>query len=360
MPAAMQINLNVSGLNQAAANFGALSREMAETARQIQAIQRASGGSRGGALQNAQTRMNGGKTGMGADLQGLMAFGRAGAIAYGVSEAFQFLKNQTMQAAESLSTFADAVNQTGGSASDIAGLNFGYGIPGGQITSMANAFRQRLESDPFAMMSGARAGISPQLDARFGGNQNNAELLQKGLDYLHGIQDQEERLLEARRLGLEGALKYVNVSDRVWKDLQADAAAAKAMGTDWQQLGNDFDAEMGRLTRNFQLNFLPVVKSLADLFGALATSQRPLLGGAGTTDLFGIGGPKPIAQNPIMPALKHNTDAVNKNTQALLQPGVYGGGTEAVRVNEFLRNQIWRQQAISGAFGMGLTGPGVF
>lgn len=392
MPAAMQISINVQGLNQAAANFGNLSRGMQATARQIKAIQSAAGGRGGGitgplsrhqaaqaglavnpgsfdarhrafsaqrALTNAEDRMAGRGGGGGGGMMALAGLGKIGVAAFIASEALGGFTRHLMDTGQYLSQLANDAQTSGGSMGEIAKLNFGFGVPEGSIAARANDFRSRLESDPFAMMSGARAGISPQMDARFGGNQNNATLLQQWLEHLRGITSQEQRLIEARRTGTEWALKLVNVSDRVWREMQQDAAMMANLGSEWQTLGNDFDAELGRFTRNMKMAFLPALVLMNEHFRTMTYLFQGLGQFFGPIKL-NPGGAGPMAQNPIIPALNANTAATKRNTDVQLGRGTYGGGAGAQTDAKFLENQIFIEQQIRGSFRGGMSGPGVF
>jgi hypothetical protein len=96
-----------------------------------------------------------------------------------------------------------AAAQAGGATGFGVGIAAGMG-PGG-FQSQADAFRQRLASDPLTVMAYGKAMLPPE----YGGPQDTTRELQKAILKLAGIMDEDTRLMTARRMQLQ---PFLNLS----------------------------------------------------------------------------------------------------------------------------------------------------
>lgn len=122
------------------------------------------------------------------------------------------------------------------------------GFRGEEAATQAEAFRQRLLSDPTAANVGLQGGIRAR--PGLAGAADAPRLLQQGIDLLRQTTDAEERLRKARALGLTDTLKYLDVSRQVDARLrrQADIEERMASGRGPRD-ANDLDVSLETFQR---------------------------------------------------------------------------------------------------------------
>ncbi len=263
--------------------------------------------------------------------------------------------------AERLTELTAARTVSGGTTAQIAALA-ATGLGSGDLVNAAS-LRQRLGSDPFAMMAGVGLGIGPQLGRPFG-TQNEAALLQQAFDALRAMGEGEKQLRAARMLGLDALLPLINLSNEATKMRQADAAVqANILGKNGKS-AREFSASLGRVFYNWQSVIQafagPALPQLTQMLNAFATVLRdmaswftahPQLGQQiaasikGAIDqililvdllqlknpnqgLYGSWQAYLKASGMNTAATQANTTAMQQNTQAW-QSGTYGGGARA-------------------------------
>ena len=147
-----------------------------------------------------------------------------------LSELTRFAKNpieEMRQSAERAQTAITELRQaqifTGGGAAGVGGLAStleAIGISAERMTGIAEGLRERLFTDPLAMQAFGRAVVP----ARFGGPQDSARILDEAVRLLRETRDSEERLLTARRLGIEALLPLADLEDRHYEALRREGA----------------------------------------------------------------------------------------------------------------------------------------
>ncbi len=307
-------------------------------------------------------------------LSGAGATGMAGPIGAAVlgiasaGEATRKFAEEVSRAAERARSFSGAASLSGGSTEQVTQLA-SLGMRTADIASLAEQFRQRTSitsGDPFGIMAGARLTGGLVSDRQFG-SVNDAEVLLRALEGLRGITDSEERLREARRAGLEWALKLVSVSDKVWQQQREDFELRKRLYGDTRisQAAKDLAAQTRRVSDQWEdlrfvmlKSFIPqaeqAVGDLADAMRGLSTiAATPQVqgginaGGNGFWDAFVGALPGGSLFKPLFDAFKTAgqqtqqtaqtqqratqklVDAINANTAALKSGKVYGGGQNA-------------------------------
>jgi hypothetical protein len=219
---------------------------------------------------------------------------------------------------------------TGGSGASFGrGASYGgmMGMSPSDVAGAANSFRDRLGTDPFAMMAFGKPVISDKI----GGPGDNVKLLITAIDQLAVIENQQTRLLQARRMGLENFLWMADLTGGQRQMLKESGA----------QTGSLHNLNRGADARN---NYLEQLGN--DQWAQVRETWLPALSGFGQQMKLGAGW---IANN-IFPALQTahrawaavhgdgqggGSSALDKNTQALedlaymfrdSQRTVYGGG----------------------------------
>lgn len=178
-------------------------------------------------------------------------------------------------ASEGLASFRDAKTLSGGTTQQVASLT-ALGLPQGDITGLASSIRERMSRDPFAMHAGMRLGVGVQLPEPFA-DPNKAGFLLKIVEGLEAVQDPTQRAILAHRAHAESLLPLLDLSEKVRKEMMADAKVMADISGDpgATQAAKDFQAELGRLGRNFQMllqaGVKPLLPALADMTGKLAT-----------------------------------------------------------------------------------------
>jgi hypothetical protein len=248
----------------------------------------------------------------------------------------------------------------------------------GMDPGSAASLRERIATDPMAMMGAARIGVRA-LPTLFG-NQNNAQVAMQVLEGLQKVKAQGgDPLRTARMIGpeAEAMLPLLNMSERARKSLlgtadalakiaEAKPASASAdLDAAWERVGLAGDALKAALFNVFGTDMTTLVNGLADAMTGLATfiSQNADLIGkiAGVAVPF-IGAMQAIAAlveqvtgrkvvNPNIQAVNNNTAAVNNLTH-LLKGQIYGGGARAagalpsglngLQLNQMLQNTAHR------------------
>jgi len=336
------------------------------------------------------TRFNAGPVspliGRTAELLGVQTTGAAGLGVAGAAAAVGAFTLAVKGAVERLNEFGAAMRLSGGSAGDVAGIaRFGFTGAGG--AGAAEQFRQRIATDPMAMMFAARHGIRALPEPL--GTVNNAAVLKQGVDALRGITDAEERLRTARVFGLESALKYIDVSPRVNELLDQTVALEKNIAeSGGARAANDLSVSLdtlGRRLGDLEAVALPgVINKLNELIDTAARLSNRGSGGAAMdilsqqlnpfdpnfwrsknpfnrqfwTGLPEQGGSDPQAKH--RDALEANTKALKEHQEAMrafFQPGQYGGGryTQSGMPTGWSGDFLARQME-SGALSKGIPG----
>jgi hypothetical protein len=281
-----------------------------------------------------------------ARLLGIPMTGAAGLGFAGATLALGAFVAMLHTATQRLGQFGDAMRLSGGTAADVAGIGR-FGFRGEAGAGAAEGFRQRIATDPMAQMFAARLGIRA-LPEPFG-TVNNAALLNRAAEGLRRITDGEERLRAARVLGLESALRYIDVSPRLSAILDAQATFEERLGKGAQS-ANELAVATETLSNSWQ-----------DLMGVLAT---PVIEGL-ADDLQSInemlhGDFSSATQDKHAKALEDHTRAMREHADAMkafFQPGQYGGGHYSQNAmptgwsGDFLARQME-----SGALSKGIPG----
>jgi hypothetical protein len=173
----------------------------------------------------SSTRLNLGPVsplvGQAAEAFGIPAVGPFAAAIGAVSIAATGFAKAVQEASRNLNELGEAARLTGGGGRDVGQLG-AFGLRGGAAAGAAAGFQGRISGgDPFATMIAQQHGFF-NLPRPFG-DVNEAKGLAAALTYLRGIRDEGQRLREARVLGLEGELRYINVSERLYR-LRQDQA----------------------------------------------------------------------------------------------------------------------------------------
>lgn len=262
----------------------------------------------------------GGASGLAGGATGALA---GGAIAIGVSAAIgamHLLKAAFDEATATVGRFNQTMMTSGGTPRQTAFLDrLGIGA------DAAASFRQQLSTDPIAGAAGRKLGLGVQLPRPFG-KVNEAEKLQQALIALSQITNEEERLDQARRLGLDGYMKEIEMIRNHKAEMLREAAIRGAVGGAASKSFIEFEYQMTRLKQTLSLaavvGITPLIQSINEMFNALKVAgvvldslMPPWLK---TLLLPGAGASQQQATNA-------NTQAVNNNT-AVLRQGMYGGG----------------------------------
>jgi len=376
----MQISIRVQGAGVAVGQL----RQVAAMVRQIQQGQGGSayvnvfnygrgggsgGGSRGSTFGSRllgavnSTRLNfGGASPLVGRLTGLFGSELAGPLTLAAVAASGFAV-AVHQATETINTYGRAATISGAGPGQLARLG-ALGLAPTEAASAANSLRGALASNPMAQFARSQLGlgfVGPQQL----GSQDNAKVLADTLEALRRVTNAEEQLRLARMLGLEGMLDELRVSERVYRERQADAARRAANFGDPQtiQQGRDFNAEVkrtGELWNELGATFgketlpaamtvvsginqmlqdmLPTVKQLGqftnqtfnDLIDFIAQTGA-IQAGMAPVDAYNLVKGARQAQNALNNATNAaqnaNTNALKNLTQAI--NGMNGGGARA-------------------------------
>lgn len=267
---------------------------------------------------------------------------------------------QVGEAARTVSEFGQARTLSGGTTRQIAALQ-ALGVQ--DIAGQAGAFRERISSDPTAMLAAAQLGVRAT-PRGLSGTANEAAGFLKMLEGLRNITADlpanataaerlaanERQLRLARVLGQEAVLDELRVSERVWQARRRDIALRERLfDPATEQSARDLRGEMERLTRaqeNLQVGMtrrgfgmagrdigqlasnLNTLTDTIDRMGpvvdtALATFRYGLMNFPGMRFLFGnMGGTDPQTK-----ATQDNTKAVQDLSSTIKQ--TVGGGPRA-------------------------------
>lgn len=320
------------------------------------------------------TRFNiGGQSGGVSPLVGrtLNALGMSGATAGPVglalaaitltAMALKSLAEAAQDGAKALKEISDTASITGGTGAQSGALR-GLGISG----DFANSLRERLATDPLAMLGAAQSGVGRVTPSVYGGSQNNAAVVLEVLGKLRAEQDPNERIRKARMMGAESLLPLTNASDKATASLLKTAEALgrlsdanKTTSSDWdaatKRMGLVQDRLKGALFQAFGPGMIAVVsklssgaEKLADFaekfpqkllnsFEVAAIISNPIMA-APIHAAFDALRKQTGVNNPAAAATNGNTKAL-QNLTYLLSSQIYGGGSRA-----------------SGALPSGLTG----
>jgi len=294
------------------------------------------------------------------------------------SKAADSFQRNIFESARKISTLGDAARLSGGTSQEIGRLT-AYGVSPSEIPGMAQGLREKLSSDPHAMMMAHRAGISPQL-SRLHGSQNEAKTLLEAADGLAKISNAEERLRVARVLGIEPMLKIAELSQETRNRLKADGdALGKINGGDAVKTADEFNTALGRVSANWStfttslgkpfigmatgaLNTLAdALRGMSD-WGSQAAGAVKQVGGAmadmfpvlkGLYDLgkqLGIFKANQTAQNNTQQQLVNTMSQLNRT----MQQGLHGGGERAQRaIGSNMKGYFFARALESGALRMG-------
>jgi hypothetical protein len=299
-----------------------------------------------------QGGLNGGANGA---MGGMLLAGGV-AVAAAATQTFARWLGEASQAA---AAFKHEMLTTGGTARDTAALQT-FGLPG----DLANALRDRLSSDPFAM---ATAGA--QIDPRLGGSQNNAAILVREVEKLRAVywkpgmdraKAAEEALRRARILGIEPAMKLAAASAKLWAGMKRDLEVVAVLQERYGAGLNELEGQTNRLKQSADNAKTAIVGNaapgaadamavFADLLNKFAESKEAI-GAFGQALDFGLSSAGAIGQlyrfikwvgtagkamglggagkpDPAATATSANTQAVIDLTAAIKQQ--LGGGPRA-------------------------------
>lgn len=192
----------------------------------------------GGRLGGLQPLVGRTAAALGVDAEALGPLGLAAGALLGFTASVQ-------RAAAAASEFGNARLMSGGTNAQIGALG-AMGVPAGEIAGRAAALRERLSTDPYAMMFGGRVGLGPRLGRPFG-NVNEAGDLQTGYQKLRNLRNNpDEQLRTARALDMDDQLNRLNVSDRYWNSQERSGrVSARVFDDRFQQDSRDFQSGMG-------------------------------------------------------------------------------------------------------------------
>lgn len=255
------------------------------------------------------------------------ALGPIGMAAGALVVVFGALEETTRHAAAALASFAAGAMQMGATGMQAAELG-----AMGVSPQEAMAFRMRQGSDPFAMME---AGF--QMDPRFGGNQNTGGGILAQLERLHRMGPGDAQLLAARRMGLEGHLGDVNVSEDVFEQRrQVGEQRAALLGS--SQAALDLTARYKILEEQMETMGMAIAVNLMPHLNAFLAW---MIGSFNTVDKLLHPGTHKDIENPLgehKEAVKENTDAL-QDLRSTMEKGrsVTGGGTAGQGIPSHLR-----------------------
>jgi hypothetical protein len=247
--------------------------------------------------------------------------------AFFIKEAVDMITTPFEEAAKASRALRSATLSAGG-GSGLSAVDTALGRESGSFAGEANSFRDRLLKDPFAAMS--FGAIVPP--AVFGGNQDNTVYLRRAIEKLANIQDENNRLLEARRMGLEAVLPFTYASrgargfaysegknaeemNRAGRGFEGDInAAGGAASSKWQQvyeqlLNNTTSTRLGFQTASWAV-------------GSLAKGALQMMNGDWK------GGLKEWGRHPDLANGSSQQQAMDANTRALntLSGAIKSGG----------------------------------
>lgn len=306
--------------------------------------------------------------------------------------------------AEALRETAAAAAVTGGNAGNLARLE-ALGLSPQTIQQLSAAVAGAASGGGYGTVAAARAGLNIMPGPH--GALNQAEQLQKGIEYVAGLSRWEDRLREARMLGLDGIISTIEAlrRNRAAYDADAQARAAVADPATLQaaaDLGFSLERVKGSFVTLLQALAKPFLKDAAAAFNTVAdglrevaqfVNQNPALIRALVQPLrhffdFALWGAKQLIAGlemiTVLPAgtlknfeatvasiaqrweehrkrldqqhqsaVDRNTAALNANSQ-LLKAGTYGGGPRTQgAIPRHLSGELLRQAIRSNSLALG-------
>jgi hypothetical protein len=263
---------------------------------------------------------------------GIMQLGRFAIAMHVLYEGLELITRATIAAAAATVEWAQGIARTGGNAFAFSATK-GMLAPAGisDAAGFARAFRDRIASEPMAMIEAGRFGMRA-FPRGFGMNgPGDAALLLKEISTIRGFRTEMEALNHAMKLGTEDLLIWRKATaDQVLMAKTLGAVMAAVRGPAQQAAAARLSVELANFTTQweiFKTSFLAGVIPMATGFLKLANlANLPwtmLLGGISAL------------QNPLHPlgegheALRSNTAAVNNNTRALGRAARVWGGPAA-------------------------------
>lgn len=231
----------------------------------------------------ASTRFNMGGVsplvGQSLEALGVPMIGATGAGLAGAAGAVAAFVGALHIATSTLGDFGAAMRLSGGTAGDVAGMGR-FGFRGAEGAGAAATFRERIASDPMAMMFANRLGVRA-LPRPFGA-VNEAALLNRAAEGLAKITNAEERLRTERVLGLEAAERYIDLSPRLRAVLDSQAKLEEQFGGG-AKAANEYAIATETLQRQWQglvaVMMSPAIVQLTELFERMSQAAAAVTGG---------------------------------------------------------------------------------
>ncbi len=258
----------------------------------------------------------------------LAALGIEGELAGAVG----LVAGAAMLAVTALKNFGDAV-MDGGRAlkeiSDAAATTGGTGAQAGQLRSLgisagfANALRERLATDPLAMLAGAQLGIPRVLPYQLAGpgGQNSMTVVLKTLQALADVQKRGgDPVRFARMLGAEDLLPLLNMSEKARLSLLKTSEVLGKLADANKQTVSDYDAAVKKAQSSGDAIGAAIFAKIAPMLTALnnwATDVNMAIVKWLNGGKLPPNTPTPGTANP------------NTNPHGIQGSGVYGGGPRA-------------------------------
>lgn len=263
--------------------------------------------------------------------------GRFGPAALAAGAAFSLGGSALAAAQSTLGPIGDAA-RLGLSPGQIGAFG-SVGLQGRGAADAAEAFRQRLLSDPIAANVALQGGIRAR--PGLAGAADAPRILQQGIELLQRTTDAEERLRRARALGLTDLLRYVEVSRDVDRGLrrQAEIEANIARGRGPKDM-NDLNVATETFTRSVQ-----------SLGSALAAPSIPLLTEFATGITAITQGVSSFLNQPFVQEFMR----ISLRTALRFGAPDLGGGGDGRTPTEKLNDSI---KKLDGTLQTGVLGPG--
>ena len=162
----------------------------------------------------------------------VLGLGKMGGVAMAAVSAIGLMAQAAIQGAQSLNRLAEMRWGTGASAGDAARMErvaAGLGVDPKELASGARGLAGSLASDPFAMMAGAKAGVSNPLGNTPLGNLNQMSDYLKMSRFIAMNPNEAEAVRAARATGMENILplRDLDPQEREKRLNDAEGAASK-------------------------------------------------------------------------------------------------------------------------------------
>lgn len=243
----------------------------------------------------------------------LKQFSRVNRTVYFTYHSFKILAGAFEALAGPARELAQAQIVGGGSSHGAFGIGRAAGLDEAGTASASVAFHERLASDPLAAMTFG----GPKLPLAMGGNQNTFPDLMKAIDRLASIQNENTRIMAARRGGLEAFLSMSYASPSIRKYL-----ADQSVGSDRAiRAGRAEEADISGLNAAAMNDWKMAGTRLARATAPLRGTGAAIFGGFGALAEKLSHGLEWIANTPAalqeaMGGGKQKTE-ISKNTQAM-------------------------------------------